>query len=295
MAYTFNNVGAIGYYTNGEQIENSLLSWLEWAFLGIGSFSNITSYYLDVAGNPLNVLKPATDVRYTAGTVWQSMRSQWIWETGVPYVVQPTPVNNVQINGVAASVGSYINYPEGRIVFSSPVDVSSVVTANYSNRYTQIHKSSSPWFQDLQYRSFRSDELDIVTFPENRVQLPCVVVERVNKAESRPYEMGNTTSIYKHEFRLHCLGENDRDCARLHDILINQADNRIPAYDSNKITFPLSETGTPISGAKVYPDLVNFAPWRQIRIAQASSNPMPYISNKLFWGVVRYSLEVDSV
>lgn len=296
MGYNFNNVKSIGYYTNGEQIENSLISWLDWAFLGIGAFSNVTAGFLDVAGNSLNVLRAVDDARYgPPGTVWQSMRSQWVWETGSAYSVQPTPANGIAVNGVAAPTNSfYVNYPEGRIVFASPVPPTALVTANYSNRYVQIHKSSSPWFQDLQFRSFRNDEPDLDTFAANRVQMPCIVVERICKVETSPLEMGSTASRYRHDFYLHCLGESERDCGRQHDILVNQYDNSIPGYDSNAIQFPLDQFGSPVAGAMTYPQLAAAAPWRHMWIKRVGSHPRPYVNNKFFWATVKYELEIYS-
>lgn len=78
-------VKAIGQHLFLSQLENNLKSFLEWGLLNIGGFINVTRSQSNIHGSQLFKLKPTVDPNYKTSQIWQTMRKDWVWETGIQY------------------------------------------------------------------------------------------------------------------------------------------------------------------------------------------------------------------
>lgn len=307
----FNFIGSVTDYQNyliTEQIEENLYAWLSWSLLGIGAFENVTLAESGVYGGDKSRLQPLNDPRHTKSTIWQGNRMDWCWESGISYSTQPIQISGVYINNTFLPNGStgnpfYVNYNYGQVVFSSAIPATSVVQIEHSPKFVTIKKADDLWFKSIMNGSLRVDDLQFTgispsgqwnSLPENRVNLPVLVIEPVFNGRDDPFELGNTSKIHQEDFLIHTITETPSDKKRLTSLLKEQMDKRIVTFDCNEIDFPLNAYGTPISGALTYPELCDNHPWRQIRIQKVNTTDQESIGNKIYWTTTRYTLEIDA-
>lgn len=312
--YGFKGVDHLAQALVGDQLELNVYSWLRWGLLGVGAFTGVTdpSGAAPHGGAPAK-LRPVVDPRYAppAGTTYffEGARPDWVWETGVPYAVQPAPVSGVWVDGAfvpAAATGVYahrVNYPEGRVYFPTPVPTGADVRATHAYRTVHVRRADEPWFREAAFRSLRADEAFAApagsggsweVLAQNRVPLPALVVEVVNRVGLTPLEVGGSARIHRQDCVVHVLAETPWDARRLHDLLVEQYDKRVPTFDANAVTFPLDAAGAPASGALTFPGLAAAHPWRTVRVARVDSVPQDDLGGKLYWTAVRYGLEIEA-
>lgn len=196
MTYDFNNTGFSGVSSVGDhlymsQIENNIKSFLDWGFLNIGGFINVSRPQNNIYGNAPTKLKPTEDPNFATGQVWQTMRKDWIWEENIVYsickynTVEPSPtpsicptyvedydpcpselieysspilITGIYINSVfypLNTIGQYsykVDYINSRIIFNSPVATTLDIQMEYSYRWVQVYNyDNAKWWQQLQY------------------------------------------------------------------------------------------------------------------------------------------------
>lgn len=313
---SLHGVEEIGRALLSEQLEINLAHFLSWGLLGVGAFFNV--HVPSGGGGVGNThrLRAVDDPHLEDYQAWQGYRQDWVWETGVNYHTQPLRVSGVYVNGgfhPCTGTGAYahhVDYPRGRVVFDTPLPASSVVTCEFSPRYVQVFTSDSPWWRQLQLESFRADSSHFAqpgsgawsVLAENRVQLPCVVVEAVPRTSRYGTAIGGGATV-RQEVLFHVVAETPTERKRLHDVLTYQWGKRTVLYDYNAVAeadaFPLDGRGTPASGARMYPDLVKPAAeggfgWRQLRWQDFTSAPQPdQVTAPFYAATVRGVFEVD--
>lgn len=252
------------------------------------------------------------------GTIWQAPQANWVWETGLESSRQPVPSSGVYTNGVfhptpasGTAFEHYLDYRDGRVVFTHPVATSTVVQASYSYRWINIYDQDTPWFRDVIFDAYRFNDTMpandttgsgiIGLLQQNAVHLPAIVVETVGTRTMVPYQQGNTSQVVYQDFLFHVLSETKNDRNAIVDILMAQKDSSIFLFDVDARTaagqYPLTVTGSPVPGAMAYPALVEPPPagfrskiarFNKI-LGQETSARMP-----LFRAVVRVTMEVDA-
>jgi hypothetical protein len=275
-----------------DQLEANLSSFFQWGFLGVGGFYNVNIPTSGCYGGDLHKLRLVNHPYYTTGTVWEGFRKDWVWETGVSYSQQPIRVSGVYVNNSFVPVGSAlsVDYPNGRINFTSPVSPSSTVTCSYSYRLYQIYTADNEWWQEFQTGSFRADDSHLLQqgsgswdiLAQNRVQLPAVVVEAVPRTDRFGRQLGGG-QIVRQDVVFHIFAEDRWHFKWLHDAISAQQEKRIGGFDKNKLfsldRFPLDANGQPRASGLMYPDMINTAGstyWEQIRLEQPKLGGIHY-------------------
>lgn len=307
----------VGESLLSDQLEANLFSFVSWGLLSAGGYFNVRIPTSGAWGGDEHRLRPARDPRYQDGQVWQAYRRDWVWETGVDRVAseQPIRVSGVFVGGAfqpASATGAYkhvVDYPNGRVVFSSPVPTGTVVTCEYSPRLFQLFTADAPWWQQVQTRSFRADDPHFSQFgsgewdqiAQNRVQLPAVVVEAASEAEVYGTQVGGGDTIVQ-DVLFHVLAEDRWHHKWMHDVLVRQFQKRFRLFDKNKLFsspahFPLDAEGSPAPSGKMYPDLVKPTGeggflWEQARVERVRSVQQPRPGG-LHYCTVRASVGVD--
>lgn len=281
-----------------EQLEANLVSWLSHSLLEIGAYENVARSGTDPRGGDRSRLTAVTDPRFTANTRWAAPRGQWVWEGGLGYSPAPLVPSGVWVNGTftpTGTAGPYVDFPRGQVVFTSGIPATSVVQAQYSPRLVQVRRTDEPWFQQFGFDSFfASGEAQTQhALAENRVQLPVVLVEPAFNGAFTPLEIGGTAGVYTTDYLLHCMAEVPWDRKRLHDILLAQADARVPTFDADAAPPPLDRLGRPTPSALTHPQLCAAYPWRQARVAKVGSVPQETGSRNFWWATVRWTVETD--
>lgn len=292
-------------------LESNFKMYLDWSFLNIGAWFDVNLNDNSIYGvNNHFTLVPVSDPAYADGMVWQGIRKDWVWETDIIFnsTYPITPVSTVKVNNSPVLTTDFIvNYPLGRVIFNSPISTSSTVTASYSYRFIQTHRSSdSPWFNIIQYSSFNTSNNDIqltdsgewAIGANHRIQLPAIVIESLPRSRSRPYEIGNTLLWLEQDIGFYVLAENKNDRNKILDILRLQQDATIQLYDTNLVSkddlFPLDYNGNIKNIPLMYPDLIDQYPWRKCFIKNINIFEMESPHINLHTGLVRMTMEIIS-
>ncbi len=293
-------------------LESNFKYYLDWSFLNIGAWFDVVINQSGIHGTNLHSNLLYTEDNYhTNGTVWQSIRKDWVWESGIIYNSgSPLPISGIYVNNnyIPYSGNTYsIDYPNGRIILDTKISKNSNVKLNYSYRYIQTYRASdSPWFDILQFGSYETDNLDIKKADNGdwsiagnaRVQMPCIVIEAVPRSRSKPYELGSTNFLIEQDLVFHVLAENKNDRNKLIDIIRLQQDNTIMLFDTNAISqddnFPLNYIGDLNTNPIMYPDMVGQYSWRKCLIKNVNVFEIDTPHPNLYRGMVRVTTEIIS-
>lgn len=268
-AYSFKGNSTISEMSFNEVLKDNVISFIDWGFLQLGAFFNITIPSSGAYGGNEHVLRPVVDPRYTDGQVWEGFRQNWVWQSGMSCSEQPISISGIFVDNVFVPKSGntyYVNYPDGQIVFNTAINTSSTVKLEYSPKWVDVIDANNiPWFREVQTRSFRLDE-DTFTqgsgiwnkLSETRVQLPTIAVEFVDKSYAG-YQLGGSQYVFP-IILLHVLAEDDSTANRISTILSEQSEKTFFMYDTNLLAsnnaFPLDYNGDLISNPLSYPDLV---------------------------------------
>lgn len=311
---TFIGVDSIGQSLILNDLINNYKAFLEWGFLNIGGFTNVTIPTNNIHNFNLHTLKPTTDRIHPNNTVWQTPRKDWVYESGINYGgVSPINISGVYVNSNFypaptgnASVGYKINYPDGRIVFDKPITDSAVVNIEYSYKNIQIYKMEEfPYWQEIQQASLENktgfalkDKGDFSISGEKRVQLPAIVIEPISRSFMKPLQLGNLSQILQQDILLHILCDNSKDKNNIVDILRLQKDRVLLLYKTDDViqdgVYPLNYNGSKNINGLSYVDILNNPDyqWVKCRISDITISDMSFTNTRMYGAVVRMTNEI---
>jgi hypothetical protein len=280
--FPFRNVSKVGQPLISDNIEANLAAYLQWNLLGTCAFSNVNYNTSGSYGGLASKLRLAKHSNYTNGQVWEGFRKQWIWQSGIDASVQPINISGVKVNGTfhpTSGVGAFahtIDYPNGRIIFNSAISQSATVLVEYSYNYYQVYTADNPWWSQFQRNSFRVDDSAFLTSasgvwnkpPEQRVQLPALIVEATPNMHKTPYNIGSHMHWHKQEVKIHVVTETRQDLKWATDVITGQYDGVINMFDKAQMivsgVYPINLTdGSLSSSLRNYPDILNNYPLRR--------------------------------
>lgn len=264
---TFKGVNTIGDTTFTDVLDTNLITMFDWGFVDIGGFFNVTIPTSGQYGGDFHILRSVEDPNFTDGTVWEGKRKNWVWESNTS-VGTPIEISGVFVDGSFQSSGYYIDYPNGRVVFSSAISTSSEVKLEYSYKYVQICDSDYlPFFRRIEKDSFRVDDSNFMLgsgshteLAPNRLQLPAVGIETVDDRQYTGYQLGDTTQWATTDVIFHVVAENEPTARRIADMISYQTDNTIflfnPKRMANNDDFPLDYRGALVNPSSTYPTII---------------------------------------
>jgi hypothetical protein len=303
---------AFGEASIKEQLEAGIISYLNWAFLGIGAFVNVYKDNAAYYGGDQSQLALVDEPNYTEGQVWQASRYDWVWESGIENDTQPIAISGVWVDGSFRTLNDpsgyahYVDYPNGRVIFTSAISPSSIVEAEYSFRYTHtISVDQSPYMQLLQFDSLDYSNAQFQQTgsgmwddsPYHTVQLPAIGVQ-LTTSSYKPYQIGGGQWQY-YDVMFTIAAENSHDRDVICDILADQSDRHIYILETNDMAsgnaFPINNLGQLQDNPIMYPDLIaedsgyryHKCMWRSTQKTDAIR-----LNQNLFIGRVRTTLEL---
>ena len=118
-------------------IQQNLINFFDWGFLDKGAFTNVRLSVADIRGSDRSKLYLVKDPNYTDGTVWSTFRENLVWESGLSCATQPIAISGVYINGAfktptTSGYQHYVDYVNGRVIFTNPLPLNSIVKMEYS-------------------------------------------------------------------------------------------------------------------------------------------------------------------
>jgi hypothetical protein len=306
----FHNAGPITYRNRIAILEDNIKSFLDWSFLNIGGFINVS---IPAAGlsapSGMQNLYRSSDPTISGNKLWESLRKDWIYESGVSYnSVSPINFSGIYLNNTflpaPSGSGSYtyrVNYPLGQILFNNPVSSTSSVIAGYSYRHIQTYKSTDAiWWREVQKETYNSANYkpngDYAITAIHRIQLPAIIIELAPRVELDPYQLGSSQNIWNQDLFLHIFTQNANQRNTLIDILLAQKDKVLYLYDIDKVIksqrFPLNQYGSINPSGMNYPDLSSSFRSNWCTIKNSSLGELNTLSSSLFNGLIRWSIEI---
>lgn len=307
----FSGITRIGENLLISHLENNLKSFLDWGFLNIGGFINVVKPEANLYNNEPYNLAVVDDPNFDSGCVWQPMRKDWVWESGIsiggttPVLISGVTINNSFYNLTNTTYPYIVDYTNSRIIFEESINPESL-TMNFSYRWVQVYKfNDANWWQEIQYNTDantshfeQSSDGDFSIFSVNRVQLPTIVIETVPRGISRPYQLGNKSLIVEQDVILHILAKNRFDRNNLIDIIRLQQDKVIWLYDTNKVVngeaYSFNFNGSLNSNRIQYDQLVkdpNYQ-WRTCRLKNIIVSEVESFSTTLSEAKIRLTAEI---
>jgi hypothetical protein len=295
----------------------SFIDWLKWSTLQVGGFQNVQyANASGILGGNFSRLRPVEDPNYTDGQVWEGFRPDWVWETGVSYDVDPRECSGVYVDGTfyatATESGTYehtVNYPQGRVVFSSAISPTATVNCDYAYRTIHYVKSSEPWFREIIFNTHRVDRSDFLTagsgqwsqLAATRRYLPAVGVELTTR-RSDMFELGSSKQYVYQDMIIYVISQTEDDRNQIVDILSQQHDKTIWIYNRGRLkdlgNYPpdLDIYGTPVDTPLQFPTLV--APtgdggyqYRKVVLGNMRVQVMDQVNEQLYRGMIRTTFE----
>jgi hypothetical protein len=292
-------------------LEDNMKSFLDYGFLKVGGFINLNTPTSGLYSNNLNKMTIAYDPVRPSGSVWETFRKDWVYETGIAHSGRyPVPISGIYLNNtfLPAPTGNgansyFIDYPNGNIVFSSPKPANSNLALNYSYRNIQVYKANeSSWWSEMQRYHYDSSNMNKTTgqikIGQHKIQLPCIIIETTNRTSQEPYELGNTKNIINQDLLLYIYSENIMQRNNIIDILILQKDNQNYLYNINKVIkdqkWPLNSNGSVNTNGLNYDQILNNTNYlaNTYYISNSIISELGSISSLLHYGVVRWSLKI---
>jgi hypothetical protein len=304
----FLEVTKIGQKNRISSLEDNIKSFLDWSFLNIGAYINVSIPTSGISGSNFHQLKPVTDPS-NAIKVWESVRKDWVYESGIANQ-SPVRISGIYLNGAflpsPSGSGSYtysLNYPLGRVTFNNPVSLSSTVQLNYSYRYVQVYKSSEAnWWKEIQQSTYNPAAFkangDSSITANHRIQLPAIIIELSPRTQQIPRQLGTTQNIIIQDVLLHILAENPVQRNNLIDILMLQKDKTSYMYDVNKVVennvYGVNYKGEINNSGLNYNQIVANPEYQEYYtyIKDAYLSEVNSLSSNLHNGVVRWSVEM---
>lgn len=309
----FYGVDNIGQNFLINQLEINMKSFLDWGFLSAGGFINVNRSINNVYGSPIYRLYSVEDPNFNNGQIWQTMRKDWVYESGISVNgASPIPISGLYIGNTyydSSTTGSYsykIDYANSRIIFNNKIATNSVITMNYSYRWIQVYnlKDAALWWQQLQYSSdsnsthfAQKNNGDFVIDPKYRVQMPAIVIETVPRGTARPFRLGDKSLRIDQDLIFHVLAQNINERNNIIDIIRLQQDKVLPFYNVDKVVennaYPFNFDGSLNDNRIQYNGLINSDEyiWRTCRLKDMIVSEVESIS-QLFEAKIRTTVEI---
>jgi len=306
----FQNVNGIGNYYLYTQLEHNLKSFLDWGFLNIGGFVNVSRPTSNINNtSSFHKLAMRTDPAMPKNRVWETFKKQWVYESGINYNgLSPIAISGVYINNafVPGPTGNAqypytLNYELGRVTFPSGLPNNASVEMNYSFRTVQTYKANdnlTNWKQ-LQELTFKTGDVDSNVTSNHRTQMPSIIIEPTFNATFKPYELGSKTYTVNQNVLLHIFAENYVEKNNIVDIIRLQKEKNLRLYDVNGVVsnklYPLNPNGSKNVYGQNYDQLVGDSSdylWRNAYINDVSVMDMESLNHNIYYSTIRLDVEI---
>ena len=199
--------------------------------------------------------------------------------------------------------GYRVEYPNGRVVFNSPIPATSVVSANYSHKWVAVDRAEGvPFFRQIQQASFRLDQNfftgsgEYVQLGQTRVQLPAVFIETPTRRNYSPFQLGGGQWAHT-DMVVYVIAENSSTCADILDMISYQNDRDIKLFDLNGVyksgDFAINYRGDLVNKSKNYPVLLNDHFFGNCRIYNTQINNVVQLTYSLYLGTAKFSTQLE--
>lgn len=277
---------------NKSLVKQNLELWLNDLLLKDGLYRNISIGEVDFYGRDLSLMVPGEniepDIPFADNRVFQSAFKNWVYECGIGSpssgVLPPTVASGVAVNGTfypSSGVGAFshkVDYPNGRVIFDSPIAAGSIVKADFAHKEVGIHFANSfnnersPLLIETSYKDNpRATGVD--SYPSSQARtLPAIFIDFLGR-NSDGYELGSKSLIAEHFGVFHIWARDDYYRDIIEDILASEQHSVILGINFNTAPLPLLAFGERNPNFPCYSSLANVnSPyfWRRIYLDGSS-------------------------
>jgi hypothetical protein len=286
LPITLRGVADISKLGFANKLKENLIEFFRWGLAQAGNYQDVDVITPGTNTGTPDCLYPVSipgQSDQTTATIWQANNPQWAYETGLIAGREPIVISSIYVNGTSSPNNEstyYIDYPNGRIVFSTAIPATSVVQTSYSYRYYNIYDQTEPWFSTIIYNQFGADQSNspdgaLALLKTNRVQLPVILIEDVPDYKFVPKEIGDISQHAYQDFLMHIIAETAQDRTDLVSIITAQKESVIMGFEPNLRAaandFLIDYKGRLQSGSN-YEGLVSAYPWQQIQFADIKNS-----------------------
>jgi hypothetical protein len=279
-------------------VKQNVKLYLDNLFLENGLYTNISVGQTDFYGNDISLLAPG-DVVYPEpdfisslpNKVFQSAFKNWVYESGISLVdsgaTPPVIASGVTVDGTfystATTSGTYahsIDFPNGRIIFDSPLAGSPIVQSSFS--YKEIFVGNANLFKNEQRpalieTSYKDNPAitGVAVYPSvESYTLPGVFIDVLSR-ENSPYELGTRAAIKDYFGVFHIWARDDFILDDIEEVICDKHREVLVGINFNSAPDPLLINGVPNPDFTTYDDLATvWGPhfWRRIYLENLTSN-----------------------
>lgn len=252
-------------------VQQNLLSFFDWGFIDKGAFSDVRLNTIDIRAKNKSTLKLVNDPNFADGRVWSTFRQNLVWESGVSFQSQPIQISGIYVNGSFKTTSTsgyahYVDYPNGRVVFSAAIPKTSTVSMEYS--YKNILFTTDevvPIIKSIEQNSYNISSTVSGLLPYSKVQLPLVCIEMSPDTRFNPFEIGNSNHKVSMQVLFHTLAEDDETARKISTFIGYQSDKTIYMYNPDAVAsgnaFPFDYLGRKSESMWTYPNLTRDYPY----------------------------------
>ena len=277
---------------NKALVKQNIELWLNDLLLRDGLYKNISVGEVDFYSRDLSLMVPGEniepDIPFADNRVFQSAFKNWVYESGIGApssgIQPPIVASGVTVGATfypSSTVGAFshaIDYPNGRVIFDSPIAVGSVVQAEFSYKDVGVYFANSfnnersPLLIETSYKDNpRSSGIDI--YPSSQAKtLPSIFIDFLGR-DSKGFELGDKSLIAEHFGVFHVWTRDDYYRDIIEDILASEEHSVILGINFNSAPLPLLAGGQRNPNYPGYSSLANLASqyfWRRIYLDDAS-------------------------
>lgn len=249
-------------YRPKAQVKANLELWLNNLFLSDGFYNNVVVGDTNIYGADVSTLIPTSDESYADNRVWRSPFLNWVHESGIipPSGIQsPIIASGAWVNGTFypkssgapgynAAFAHSIDYPNGRIIFDSPILSTSQVSASFSYKtigvdfVSTFENEQRQFYIETTYKDNPS-QTGVISYPEAGTKtLPMVVID-MTSTSYEPYELGSASNLVELEGSFWIWARDSYMLDQIEDLVGGQEHSVIQAIDFNTAPYPLDEVG----------------------------------------------------
>lgn len=244
-------------------VKSNLDLWLNDLFLRDGLYHNISAGETDIYNRDISQLIYVDDEDYPEGCVWQSHFKSWVHEsgispsdTGVAPPIIPTGVTvdgtfYPQFSGDAgynATYSHHFDFPNGRIIFDTPLATGSYVKTEFSHKTVTVEFSNSyeNETKDLFIETSHKDnpyQTGVLAYPTKDQRTLPIVLINVQSRTNDAYELGSASNVAVLNGSFHIWTREPYIKDLVEDLICQQEHTVLLGIDFNTAPQPLDYYG----------------------------------------------------
>jgi hypothetical protein len=245
------------------QLKANLDLWLNNLLLRDGYYNTVSNGELDVYSRDISQLSAQSSPDYPDNMVYQSAFKNWVHESGISAayagISPPIVSSGVVVNGTFypkdpsapgynAAFAHAIDYPNGRVIFSSPISPASTVRGVFS--YKEVAVDFGDTFENEQkefyFETAYKDnpyQTGVMIYPqENSRTLPLIVID-ITSRNNEGYELGSASNVAEFRGSFHVWARDIASLDMIEDLIMQNEREVLIGINFNTAPMPIQYNG----------------------------------------------------